>query len=101
MKTTQGENKLSNYLPTEKRHHLYFTDSTYLESSDSNMTSMGHYRIIADTMKLSGKVSSKLIFKPEVYSVDSGRFFITVEKSRLTITQDAIDGKTWVYKRLK
>jgi hypothetical protein len=100
-KSSKRQNNVLTYLPIKRTVLLCFTDSTYTIFSDSNMISMGRYRIIADTIRLNGEKSFRLIFKPEVFSIDSNRYFITIKNDDLTISEDSANTKTWFYERIK
>ena len=100
-KSSKGQNNSLRYLPVKRKVLLCFTDSGFKVFSDSNMISMGHYRIIDDTMKLNGDMSSRLILKPEIFPTDLRRFFIVIENNGLIITENSVDTMTWFYERIK
>src|SRR5829696_3130438 len=70
-KKTAGPKNVSTTFKPGNRILLVFTENRFHEFSRGQVASMGHYRIIDDTLKLSGKISKRLIFKPEVYPEDT------------------------------
>jgi hypothetical protein len=98
---TVGIKNHSTDFPADSVINLVVSETKYsMFSQTGQMVSMGHYRIIADTMKSSRKVSNRLIFKPEVYYEDTGRFFISINNNQLIITEDSVGGTTLQYERV-
>jgi len=100
-KTASGSNKTSKLFPPGKGINVFFTSTNYKEYSDGSIISMGRYKIIDDTAKSSGTISSKIIFKPEVYSWDTTKFSIVIEKNQLIIGVDSVGALIRFYERLK
>ena len=98
---TTGSKSVSTIFQSGSGNNLTFEETRYLQSAKGQMVSMGHYKIVRDTIKSSGKISDRLIFKPEVYPEDSRRFFIEVKNNQLIIKEDSVGGITLLYKRFK
>ena len=99
-KTTNTQNGSSKIFPPGKGINLFFTDTSYEEFSEGSMISMGKYKFIHDTDKLSGDLSSKVVFKPEIYSWDTTRFVIGFEGNQLIIRVDSVGALIRFYERL-
>ena len=99
-KTISVLNKTSKFVSSGNGNILVFTSTNYKQFSNGSMISMGRYKIIEDTVKSIGTISSGIVFKPEIYAWDTTKYFIRFEKNQLIIAVDTVGALTRFYERL-